>query len=512
MVKPIFFTFALLLSIAPDDHTQASQDPRINEASVPDTVALGNFRMLCDFSHAAMDDPIVKWGEPGVSHLHFFFGNTLTNAFSTTNSLSTSGASSCQGQTLNRSAYWIPAVYNGLEEIRLPDNINIYYKHASDEPASSIATLPAGLRMIAGNASGNNAESKNDVYWRCESWPYDGSFPNSTALPDCEIGDQLIMNISFPNCWDGVQLFSDDQSHMAYSRYEYDQQTGQSLSLCPVGYPVHLPRISYVFFWALSDETTDNWFIASDSHEGHEAEAGTTLHGDWWNGWRESVVDNWTEFCLRQSRDCDTGNLGNGTALSREYMAGSGAFPKLGAGNNRLFCNGRKATIVGTRGDDILNGTPGRDVIISYGGNDTINAYGGNDVICAGAGSDNIDAGGGDDEIRSGSGDDTIYGGSGRDRVYTGSGNDTVHAGPDADTVYAQGGDDIVYTEEGHDWAFGGAGNDTLMGSYFTDRLYGQSGNDQLMGVGGRNLLDGGSGTDICDNTGAQTIAINRCP
>ncbi len=514
MVNTLFFAVSVLLSTALTNGVLASTqgDPRLTDAAVPENVSLGNFRIICDFSHASMDDPIVKWGQSGAAHQHFFFGNTLTNAFSTTESLLSTGASTCQGQTLNRSAYWVPAIYNRQGEVRIPDNINVYYKHESDEPASSLAALPVGLRMIAGNASGNNAESINDVYWRCASWPYNSGFPNSAALPSCDIGDQLHMNISFPNCWDGERLHAEDQSHMAYSRYIYDNDTGQSRSLCPSGYPVHLPRISYVFFWHLQSESSDAWFIASDKHNNRNAQAGTTLHGDWWNGWRDSIVKIWTDTCLRQSRDCDTGNLGNGTALSREYMAGSGKVSKPHASGSGVFCNGRRATIVGTSGDDVLDGTAGRDVIVSYGGNDTINAYGGDDVICSGSGNDSVYAGDGNDEIRASTGNDIIFGGNGRDRVYAGSGNDTVHAGPDADTVAAQSGDDIVHTDEGHDWALGGRGDDVLIGSYFTDRLYGQKGNDQLTGVGGDNVLDGGSGTDICNNDGAQAILINNCP
>lgn len=514
MYKTKAMSLLVLASSIIPTHLIASnaQDPRITNAVLPDAVARGNFRVLCDFSHAAMDDPIVKWGQRGDAHQHFFFGNTLTDAFSTTESLLTKGGSTCQGQTLNRSAYWVPAIYSKQGQVRIPDSINIYYKHESDEPASSIAALPTGLRMIAGAAGGNTEETLNDVYWRCASWPYNDSFPNSQALPNCNTGDQLLMNISFPNCWDGDRLHSEDQSHMAYSRYIYDPATGSSNSLCPAAYPIHLPRISYVFFWSLDDESSDQWFIASDRHNGHSAQAGTTLHGDWWNGWDESIVDIWTEACLRQSRDCDTGNLGNGTALSREYMAGIGRIVKPQISGIGAHCNGQKATIVGTRNDDSLNGTAGRDVIVSFGGNDIINSYGGNDVICSGTGDDTIYAGDGNDEIRSGSGNDTIVAGSGRDRVLSGSGDDNIDAGPDADSVYGFSGNDIIYTGEGHDWAFGGSDDDELVGSYFNDKLFGQAGNDSLTGVGGENWLNGGSGIDNCDNSGAQTILIQKCP
>jgi hypothetical protein len=41
------------------------------------------FRTFADFSHYAPDDPIRNFGAPGTSHLHCFFGNGTTNAYST---------------------------------------------------------------------------------------------------------------------------------------------------------------------------------------------------------------------------------------------------------------------------------------------------------------------------------------------------------------------------------------------------------------------------------------------
>src|SRR3989442_11330581 len=54
------------------------------------------------------------------------------------------------------------------------------------------------------------------------------------------------------------------------------------------------------------------------------------------------------------------------------------------------ICNGRRATIVGTQGDDVIYGTPGRDVIAGLGGNDEIHGRGQNDIICGGPGDDFI--------------------------------------------------------------------------------------------------------------------------
>jgi hypothetical protein len=57
---------------------------------------IGAFRTVCDYSHMNYDDPIVYPGQPGRAHLHTYFGNTLVNAFSTVNSVATTGNSTCR--------------------------------------------------------------------------------------------------------------------------------------------------------------------------------------------------------------------------------------------------------------------------------------------------------------------------------------------------------------------------------------------------------------------------------
>jgi len=78
------------------------------------------FRFLAAPSHYLKDDPIVFPGQPGVSHLHMFFGNTQADAYSevgtgNTNDLLIKGASTVQGgKGANPSAYWMPALVDGL--------------------------------------------------------------------------------------------------------------------------------------------------------------------------------------------------------------------------------------------------------------------------------------------------------------------------------------------------------------------------------------------------------------
>lgn len=128
-----------------------------------------------------------------------------------------------------------------------------------------------------------------------------------------------------------------------------------------------------------------------------------------------------------------------------------------------LTCLGKKATILGTPGNDVITGTKGRDVIVSLGGNDVIRGKGGKDLICAG------------------SGDDRVLGGSGRDRIYGQDGNDQLFGG------------------KGRDRISGGAGNDKLVGGEGPDRLSGDSGDDKLVGGEGPDTLLGGPGNDVGD-------------
>ena len=89
-------------------------------------------------------------------------------------------------------------------------------------------------------------------------------------------------------------------------------------------------------------------------------------------------------------------------------------------------CAGRRPTIVGTPGRDVLRGTNGPDVIMGLGGADVISGGNGNDVICGGAGADILDGGNGDDQILGGFGPDDLYGGNGSDTLIGGSGNDLL--------------------------------------------------------------------------------------
>jgi uncharacterized delta-60 repeat protein len=73
---------------------------------------------------------------------------------------------------------------------------------------------------------------------------------------------------------------------------------------------------------------------------------------------------------------------------------------RLRGGDSRSRCLGRRATIVGTRGNDDLVGTRRRDVIAALGGADRVRALSGADLICGGPGRDSLGSGPGKDRVR----------------------------------------------------------------------------------------------------------------
>ncbi len=158
-----------------------SRRPRSN----PMNTDIGAFRTVCDFSHMAFDDPIVYPGQAGRSHLHAFFGNSGTDANSTAESIAGSGNSTCRGGTINRTAYWAPAVIDTRDGTPVkPDVLIAYYKtgYRGIAPAA-VQPMPAGLRMIAGDSKAQRAQSwrTGDIHLHVSKYrhrPPDGRAPN----------------------------------------------------------------------------------------------------------------------------------------------------------------------------------------------------------------------------------------------------------------------------------------------------------------------------------------------
>jgi hypothetical protein len=275
----------------------------LEKGGMPGPSDVGSFRTVCKYSHMAPDDPIVFPGQSGASHLHVFWGNSLTNANSTSQSLLNTGNGTCRGGTINRTGYWAPALIDTKTGTPIaPDLIHVYYKsgYMGVKP-NQINAMPAGLRMVAGDAKATGPQDFSE--WKC----WDASEMRSNTILSCPQGDFVTMTIDFPQCWDGKNLDSPDhKSHMAYA----DEGRG-----CPASHPVAIPVITFNVLYAMPKTGgVSSWRLSSDTYD-PKLPGGYSIHGDWFDGWKQDIVNTWIPGCVRKPVSCGSDMLGDGRSM-----------------------------------------------------------------------------------------------------------------------------------------------------------------------------------------------------
>lgn len=261
---------------------------------------VGAFRTVCTRSHFNRDDSLIFPNQPGRAHLHMYFGNTISDAASTPESLRSTGNSTCRGGIVNRSSYWVPAIIDTKDGAVIDmDRVDVYYKTGyRGVAASAVRPAPAGLRMIAGDMAARAPVRWGAASFRCGDKRDWGIPPNCTA--------PLEMHLIFPQCWDGKNLSSPDhKSHMAYA----NPPRG-----CPASHPVALPELSYIVHVDIpAGRNTATWRLSSDNYRG--GQGGYSMHGDWINGWDEELPTVWTERVLNKGLSGGSHILGDGRVI-----------------------------------------------------------------------------------------------------------------------------------------------------------------------------------------------------
>lgn len=309
----VALTAAVLAAVPVSHPAHAGPDPRIVDPAFQDAPRTsdggGNFRIQCGVSHHVADDPIVRPDQPGGSHLHSFAGNTAVDAYTTAESLRSTGESTCHGGTLNRSGYWIPTLHDVDGRILRQDPWHVYYKNGAVDP-TTIRPMPPGLRMVAGDARATSAQPLSVIRLSCGTTPIRRAEDFSSTMPTCAQGDFVALSIMFPQCWNGRDLDAPDhKAHMAYAEH-----TGQPWHTCPATHPVPLPAITINLHQVVREARgSGGWRLSSDAAG---SPGGISLHADWFDGWDSGVVSTFVRHCINERRDCAGGTLGNGTGLS----------------------------------------------------------------------------------------------------------------------------------------------------------------------------------------------------
>ena len=241
---------------------------------------VGQFVTDCGYSHSAPDDPIVHPNRPGASHVHDFFGNTTTDAGSTLASLTGEGTT-CK-KKVDTAAYWSPRLLRDGRPV-IPTKSTAYYRAAPGVDPTDVEAYPAGLMVVAGDMTANaDAPQDTDLAgWTC------GTGSNLAPTPPaCPASAPLRALITFPDCWDGEHVDSDDhRSHMANSA------GGE----CPDSHPVHVAQLTFAISYPVTGAVED-LSLASGSTHG--------IHADFVNAWDQDGLVNEIESCLHRGAVC----------------------------------------------------------------------------------------------------------------------------------------------------------------------------------------------------------------
>jgi hypothetical protein len=279
-----------------------------SEAPAPSSDGIGAFRSRCAYSHMNFDDAIVFPNQPGRSHLHMYFGNTLANAGTTSPSTLRvpNARSTCRGGTANLSAYWTPALIdtrNGTP-LRPTDEMDVYYKsgYGGVRP-EQVRSIPKGLKLLAGIATSTRGQGRQVGQWGCSA---ESEYHFHDSIPACPAGAQLTMEVGFPQCLQvdaaGRPLVdsADHRSHAAYPD-----------GGCPTSHPYAIPQVTFVVKWKIpAGANSSQLRLSSDMYSG--GPGGYSLHGDYLEGWDDPVRDQFVANCSSKRLDCHSNLLGVG--------------------------------------------------------------------------------------------------------------------------------------------------------------------------------------------------------
>jgi len=271
-------------------------------------------RVFCGVSHMNNDDPLVFPNQQNATHHHTYFGNTSVKFDSDLNNLANVGNSTCWGGIMNRSAYWHPTMIDSNGKPMISDSgdgngqgVLFYYKAGYDgvKPAD-IKPVPNGLRILTGNPKAKTNAEMHNVNWHCHvPATGNGHSWNSSSIPNCNVGEYVVMAMDFPRCWDGKNLDSPNHNdHMSRAT----QGVG-----CPASHPVALPQITFnMRFKVTKPGEALTWRLSSDNYLYNGTNAGWSAHADYVAGWNQEFMGLLVKNCLNAGRDCGGDIIGDG--------------------------------------------------------------------------------------------------------------------------------------------------------------------------------------------------------
>jgi Domain of unknown function (DUF1996)/WSC domain len=172
----------------------------------------------------------------------------------------------------------------------------VYYLGRGDNRFQTVP-FPPGFRMISGDSGARHYDETVLTYKNTRPTADRASFAcldksgPMAAQPymfrtDCSSG--LRAQIHFQSCWDGVNLYKTDNSHVAF-------MSGIDNGQCPPTHPKQLAHIFLEVYYGVNDvDKSDGGFFVFANGD----KTGYSFHGDFQNGWDMDVQTAAIAQCL----------------------------------------------------------------------------------------------------------------------------------------------------------------------------------------------------------------------
>jgi hypothetical protein len=197
----------------------------------------------------------------------------------------------------DKSNYWMPNLYWINDPANpatttftsIPAIVRFYYflpRTSGDQP---VEPFPEGLRMLVGDPNSKTDDKTGLFLFGCQT---QSDFTNTIYKSNfnfdhiCPWGVKT--EVHFPQCWDGVNLWKDDMTHMSYP-VGWPGNADVRNGACPASHPVRVPTILLEYTWHQED------VAPGQVVNGHLAWAngdtsGAGIHGDFVAGWDTAVL------------------------------------------------------------------------------------------------------------------------------------------------------------------------------------------------------------------------------
>lgn len=266
------------------------------QATTPPPPPTRSFIISCPFVKFLQADPIMQPGVSPSAHMHEFFGNVTTNAYSTYAS-QLAGKTSCSDPK-DTAGYWSPPLeVNGQTIPGQAPGFTPFVVYYTGTAADHVP--PADLRLMVGNPMATKGPIGWNMYFGCgNGFPGGGS---RHGIPDCRPYNRALeLHLVFPNC---LAVNAQGQPYTGAPGQPYSPATVgvyAQKGLCPASHPYQILTITERLRWI--DPSTG--VAPNPAQVSFSSGPWFTVHGDYWQTWNQTELNARFQACMVNDTHC----------------------------------------------------------------------------------------------------------------------------------------------------------------------------------------------------------------